>query len=189
MDVSVFIANKRRFWTWIMAPLLVRFALVSIVFGATARPLARCEEEKASAKLIEGLKKECDASRKVLTRYEVDPSFPVNEQLYQIVAEKNSEYGLTLEAEIEVESKDKKVHIYRLDVGGGVPSVYVVSSFLVDMLEDPLLTLQECAYGGEERRKKRRGEEESDAPSIQLSCKFEKLALMQASTANEEESK
>ena len=135
MDVSIFIGNKRRFWSWILLPLILRLVSVGVVFGFTEKPLARCEEEGVSKQVIGILQLQCDTNNKLLARYEIDPIFPVNEQLYQLVVEKNSEYGVNLTTDIRINKNKKgKVSVYSLLMKGDLPSVYVMIDLLADML-------------------------------------------------------
>ena len=163
MDVSIFIANKKRFWGWILGPLLLRFIAVSAVFGVTSEALVQCENERAAAELIDTAQRECDETKVLLERYEADPRFPVNEQLYQRIAAKNSEYGFDLTA--DVDSKGSKgVVIYEMDLSGELPTVYDLSAYLGDLMSDPLLVLNNCRV--------------SFSDEVELDCSFEKLAVV-----------
>lgn len=184
MDVSVFIANKRRFWTWILAPLVIRFVLVSAAFGLTAKSLSVLDEETTAANVVGVLLQECDENRELLKRYEVDSRFPINEQFYKMMDAKNNQYGLDFGYDVSMKtSKTKKVMAYELSVGGELPSVYLASRFVADLLDDPLMSLKKASFSskGSNRRgrRSRSSEEGSDPeePTFELSCVFEKLAL------------
>ncbi len=175
MDVSVFIGNKKRFWTWILLPLIARFVLVSAVFGVTEKSLIHCAEEQAADRVVSTLQEQCDKNKILLEYYEVDPIFPINEQLYQFFAEKNSEYNLDMKGDVAVTKQaNDKISLYSMNLSGMMPSIYVISAFFADVQADPLLSLQRCSYSDSQRGRN------SDAladGSLKVDCEFEKLAL------------
>lgn len=178
MDVSIFIANKRRLWTWVLLPLVIRFVLVSVVFGVTEKKLAGFNKEIAAAEVIGPLKVECELNEKLMNQFKADEHFPINEQLYQFIAEKNNEYGLALSADVDAkEIKKSKVVKYRMKVEGEVPSIYLISNLISDVLGDPMVVLRDCEYKITKGASAASNEESQRA--LELSCEFERLALSQ----------
>ena len=102
MDVSIFIGNKRRFWSWILVPLFVRLFLSGIVFSVTTQSLDRFAKESKAAEMLPKIKAQTEENRGLLEKYESNPIFPVNEQLYQTVAEYNAKWGVELAPEVGV---------------------------------------------------------------------------------------
>lgn len=177
MDASVFISSKKVFWLWVLSPLLIRFAAVAATYGVTAGHLARFEQAKSCEAEVANIQPEVAANDWLLKRYEPNRIVPLNERLYQQVADRNSEYGVNLNASVESERAKKSNAVkYTVKITGNVGSVYKASSYVADLLVDPLLAMQRgkiyVSFS------KARGNKEEKPPETILEADFEKLLVV-----------
>lgn len=178
MDASVFIANKRVLWLWILSPLLIRLVAVAATYGLTAGYLAEFDEAKACAKAADELLPEVTANDWVLKRYEQSKTVPLNEKFYQLVADRNAEYGVNLNAKVEaVRTKNSTVGVYKMEVDGIVASVYQASAYFADLSVDPLFAMQRGSISLSFPRSK--GTEDAAPPEVVVSAGFDRLAFFQ----------
>jgi hypothetical protein len=174
----VFIANKKVFWAWILSPLLIRFVLVSGTYGLTIKYLDGFEQEKAYVSAAELIQPELDANDWLLKRYVQTKAAPVNERFYQLVADLNLKYEVNLNTAVDSDrSKNSLVVKYAMNLRGDIGTVYKASSYLVDILVDPLTSIQmgrlsattSRAKAGETRERK-----------VFLEAGFERLAFFES---------
>lgn len=183
MDASVFIANKKVFWAWILTPLVARFIAVSATYGLTVGYLDHYEQEKAYVAVVGEIQPELNANNWVLKRFAQSKAGPVNERFYQLIADRNREYDCNLNAVVNSDrSKDPLVVKYELGVNGDVDSVYTASAYLADILSDPLTSMQHCRLSVSSSRRKADSETK---PSISLNAEFERLAFFQTEGGGE----
>lgn len=161
---------------WIFIPLLLRMLVVSAVFGFTEKHLANLNKEVACASVLNSLQAGCEENSELLKRYEIDPLFPLNEQLYMVVAENNARHDVNMSADVSGGTSSSSVFKNQLKTFGAAPSVYLVSQFVADLLADPMMSLREARYAVSSGRRGGRGAED-DADLAQLSCTFEKVAI------------
>lgn len=177
MDASVFIASKRVLWLWILSPLLIRLVAVAATYGLTAGYLAEFDEAKACAKAADELLPEVTANDWVLKRYEQSKTVPLNEKFYQLVADRNAEYDVNLNAKVDVERGKTTVGVYKMEVDGIVASVYQASAYLADLSVDPLFAMQRGSVSLSFSRTK--GAETNSPPEVVVSAGFDRLAFFQ----------
>jgi hypothetical protein len=179
MDVSVFIANKKVFWCWIFLPLVLRFVLVSVVFGVTSGPLARYSQETAYQSVAEDLLVAQVENQNLLNEYNVtsgDES--AYDEFYRVFGIWGAKPGVKLNADVAKDEKftNKQVNRYVVDVSGEFPSVYDVTGFLADAMADSHQVLLEASIERRSSGSRKQEAMTSSDEGVQFSCKMEKLA-------------
>lgn len=185
MDASIFIANKKVLWIWIFLPLVVRFTVVFLTYKLTAGYLEGFDKEKVYASVVEQLEAEMTSNDWVLKRFSQKKDSLVNERFYQHVADRNLEYNVQMNAEVvsdrtkkatgaKVAASGQEVYKYEMSLGGTVPTVYVASSYLADLLTDPLISIQSGRLTVSRVRNRMNA---GQKPDLNLEANFTRLSL------------
>jgi hypothetical protein len=178
MDVSVFIANKKVFWCWIFLPLVLRFVLVSVVFGVTSGPLARYSQETACQSVAEDLLVAQAENQNLLNEYNVTSGESAYDEFYRVLGIWGAKPSVKLNADVAKDEsfENKQVNRYVVDVSGAFPSVYDVTGFLADAMADSHQVLLSASIERRSSGSRKKAATNSSDEGVQFSCKMEKLA-------------
>lgn len=173
MDISVFYLNRKRFWGWILIPLVLRL-LVTAVFAYTTRSaVEELDRNKVYKRAVDEMEAVRAKSEEWVAPHRADLVTPFQGWFLTVISRNAKEAGVdvTNSPEIKpIKGTQLQQNIFKLS--GTAPSLHDFSLFVDLMMLEPKAVITGVDLSS---RTQRTGNEESEVVSFRIT--FERVEL------------